>query len=435
MLGELVPIENDLLALIYNGGTEERDLVMEQASESWFITSSGRSLFVTASKEIEAGREPSWVVAMQTADPELKERVATLSGKAPCGLIGAKSVIKAASDYSHRMQVASACATAERELSEGDSPLEVAGRLESKLRELSCDGDTETITLGTAAQKMMQDSERASRRKVMFSGIPSGLAGVDVLTGGFRAGQMVVLAARTGEGKTSLATQLLLHAARNKWDDEKDDWAARGHVVCMVELEMTAQEVAQRAVAHLGGPPLWKLRDAGKLTEQDLNEGKMAMQILHNIPFYVDAPPRIRLATLRAKARMWKKRHNMEILCVDLIGKVGGEGRERERWREVAVISHGLKALAKELNVVVIAVAQLSRDAAGGDGEAGIHQIRESGDIEQDADIVMLLTTSSKDPTIKQIRVAKNRSGLTGRVALRFNGDTQKFSELVQEAK
>lgn len=435
MLGELVPIENDLLALIYNGGTEERDLVMEQASVDWFNTSSGKSLFSLAVQEIEAGREPSWVVAMQTKDEELKNRVAALSGQAPCGLIGAKSVIKAASDYSHRMQVASACATAERELIEGDNPLEVAGRLENKLRELSCDGDTETITLGHAAQKLIEDSERASKRKVMFSGIPSGLSGVDVLTGGFRSGQMVVLAARTGEGKTSLATQMLLHAARHKWDDARDDWAQRGHVVCMVELEMTASEVAQRAVAHLGGPPLWKLRDAGKLNEQDLADSKLALNVLHNLPFYVDAPPRIRMATLRAKARMWKKRHKMEILCVDLIGKVGGEGKERERWREVAVISHGLKALAKELDVVVIAVAQLSRDAAGGDGEAGIHQIRESGDIEQDADIVMLLTTSSKDQTLKQIRVAKNRSGLTGRVVLRFNGDTQKFSEVVQEAK
>ena len=435
MLGELIPIEDDLLALIYNGGTEERDLVMEQASVDWFISTSGKSLFSSAVQEMESGRQPSWVVAMQTPDKETRDRVATLSSKAPCGLIGAKSVIKAAADYSHRMQVASACATAERELGEGDNPLEVAGRLENKLRELSCDGDTETITLGHAAERLINDSERASRRKVMFSGIPSGLAGVDVLTGGFRAGQMVVLAARTGEGKTSLATQMLLHAARNKWDDARDDWAQRGHVVCMVELEMTASEVAQRAVAHLGGPPLWKLRDAGKLNEQDIKDSKLALQVLHNIPFYVDAPPRIRMATLRAKARMWKKRHGMEILCVDLIGKVGGEGRERERWREVAVISHSLKALAKELDCVVIAVAQLSRDAAGGDGEAGIHQIRESGDIEQDADIVMLLTTNPKDSTIKQIRVAKNRSGLTGRVGLRFNGDTQRFSELVQEAK
>lgn len=123
MLGEVIPIENDLLALIYNGGTEERDLVMEQASVDWFISTSGKSLFSSAVQEMESGRQPSWVVAIQTPDKETRDRVATLSSKAPCGLLGAKSVIKAAADYSHRMQVAAACATAERELGEGDNPL------------------------------------------------------------------------------------------------------------------------------------------------------------------------------------------------------------------------------------------------------------------------------------------------------------------------
>ena len=124
----------------------------------------------------------------------------------------------------------------------------------------------------------------------------------------------------------------------------------------------------------------------------------------------------------------------MEVLCVDLIGKVGGESKERDRWREVATVSHGLKALAKELNCVVFAIAQLNRDAAGGD-DAGVHQIRESGDIEQDADVVMLLTTNPKDSTVKTLRIAKNRSGLTGRIAMRFNGDTQTFKEIIPEAK
>jgi replicative DNA helicase len=430
----IIPIEDDLLACIYNGDTEERDIVLESARPDWFITNSGRVLYSLATAELENGRLPSWSSVLSNADPELRSRVATLSGKMSLSKISIRSVVKSASERCQRVQIASACEQAEQELGSGETPLDVAVRLETKLRDLSSDGTEEIQTIGSAAQKLLEDSERASKRKAMFSGISSGIHGLDNLTGGWRGGQMVVIAARTGEGKTSLATQLLLHASRYKWDDAREDWASKGFPVCLVELEMTAQEVAQRAVAHLGGPPLWKLRDAGKLTDKDLADGKQALSTLHNLPFFVDAPPRMKLGALRAKARSWKRRHGMEVLCVDLIGKVGGESKERDRWREVATVSHGLKALAKELNCVVFAIAQLNRDAAGGD-DAGVHQIRESGDIEQDADVVMLLTTNPKDPTVKTLRIAKNRSGLTGRIAMRFNGDTQTFKEIIPEAK
>ena len=434
MFGDVIPIEDELLAALYNGGNEEREMILETAREDWFVSGSGKILFAKAVADLEAGREPSIAASFSIPDKEVKDRLATLSGKLSPTVFSLRSSVKAAAERAQKMQVVFACNVAEEEIKSGEPPLDVAARLEAKLRDLGCEGDDEIKTIGDAASGLLTDMERAAKRKTLFSGISSGLSGLDVLTGGFRNGQMIVVAARTGEGKTALASQLLLHAARNKWDEDKQDWAAKGYVTCLVELEMTSAEVAQRCVAHLGGPQMWKMRDAGKLTDKDLADARAALTTLQNLPFFVDAPSRMRLGALRAKARSWKRRLGMEMLCVDLIGKVNSDGRERDRWREVATVSHGLKALAKELNIVVIAIAQLNRDASG-EEEAGLHHIRESGDIEQDADVVLLLTTSKEDEKVKTLRVAKCRSGLTGRVPLVFDGNTQRFKELVKEAK
>lgn len=335
MFGDVIPIEDDLLAALYNGGNEEREMILETVKEEWFVTGSGKILYAKAVADLEAGREPSIAASYSIPDKEVKDRLATLSSKLSPTVFSLRSSVKAAAERAHKMQVVFACNVAEEEIKSGEPPLEVAARLEGKLRDLGCEGDDEIRTIGDAASGLLTDMERAAKRKTLFSGISSGISGLDVLTGGFRNGQMIVVAARTGEGKTALASQLLLHAARSKWDEDKQNWAAKGYVTCLVELEMTASEVAQRCVAHLGGPQMWKMRDAGKLTDKDLSDARAALTTLQNLPFFVDAPSRMRLGALRAKARGWKRRLGMEMLCVDLIGKVNSDGRERdrcERW-------------------------------------------------------------------------------------------------------
>ncbi|NDB20025.1 MAG: hypothetical protein EB020_04020 [Proteobacteria bacterium] len=336
MFGDVIPIEDELLAALYNGGNEEREMILETVKEEWFVTGSGKILYAKAVADLEAGREPSIAASYSIPDKEVKDRLATLGAKLSPSVFSLRTSVKAAAERAQKMQVVFACNVAEEEIKSGEPPLEVAARLEGKLRDLGCEGDDEIKTIGDAASGLLSDMERAAKRKTLFSGISSGISGLDVLTGGFRNGQMIVVAARTGEGKTALASQLLLHAARNKWDEDRQDWASKGYVTCLVELEMTSSEVAQRCVAHLGGPQMWKMRDAGKLTEKDLADARAAMTTLQNLPFFVDAPPRMRLGALRAKARGWKRRLGMEMLCVDLIGKVSSDGRERDRWREVA---------------------------------------------------------------------------------------------------
>jgi replicative DNA helicase len=176
---------------------------------------------------------------------------------------------------------------------------------------------------------------------------------------------------------------------------------------------------------------MWKMRDASNMTDFDKIQLQSARDRLDGLPFYIEDPARIRLSDLRARARRWRKRMGMEMLIVDLLGKVSPDTRERERYREVAIVSHGLKALAKELGIPVMAVCQLSRDAVG-DGEAGLHHLRESGDLEQDMDVALLLT--KKDENIRKLKVAKNRNGFLGHVDLMFDGDKQTFKEFTPQA-
>ena len=300
------------------------------------------------------------------------------------------------------------------------------------MREVETDSPSQALTIAECADKALEGVNAAIDRGCVYAGIPSGLEKLDKTCGGWQAGQLIGLAARTGEGKTALALQFALHAVRNRWDKDKKQWDEKGHCVVMVELEMSARELGHRAMSHLGGPPMWKMRDGSAMNDFDKANLAEARGKLEGLPFFVDDPPRIRLSELRARARRWKKRIGMELLIVDLLGKVSPDSRERERYREVAIVSHGLKALAKELGIPVLAVCQLSRDAVG-DGEAGLHHLRESGDLEQDMDVALLLT--KKDDNTRKLKVAKNRNGFLGSVDLWFDGDHQTFKETIKEAK
>ena len=177
---------------------------------------------------------------------------------------------------------------------------------------------------------------------------------------------------------------------------------------------------------------MWKMRDGSSMTDFDKANLHEARGRLEGIPFFVDDPPRLRLSELRARARRWRKKIGMELLIVDLLGKVSSDTKEKDRWREVALVSHGLKALAKELSIPVMAVCQLNRDSVG-DGEAGLHHLRESGDIEQDLDVAILLT--KREDESRKLKIAKNRNGFLGSLDLAFDGDHQSFKEIQREAK
>lgn len=425
------PVERAILsALAHDFGEKERILDEVQAKD--FFLTEAQNLFTYMAEEINSGRtvDCASLLALSTNETT-RNLIIDISGAMPTTGSQADSHIGKLKELSRLRSINRAIEEARMKLERSEPSIEIATSLETAMRDVETDAPSQTMTIAECADKALEGVRAAINRGCLYAGIPSGIARLDQICGGWQAGQLIGLAARTGEGKTALALQLALFASGNKWDAEKKDWGTQGHKIVMVELEMSARELGHRALAHLGGPSMWKMRDASNMTDFDKIQLQSARDKLEGLPFYIEDPARIRLSELRARARRWRKRMGMEMLIVDLLGKVSPDTRERERYREVAIVSHGLKALAKELGIPVMAVCQLSRDAVG-DGEAGLHHLRESGDLEQDMDVALLVT--KKDENIRKLKVAKNRNGFLGSVDMIFDGDKQTFKEFVPKS-
>jgi replicative DNA helicase len=428
------PVEKAILsALVHDFSGSERDRILDELKPSDFFLTESQKLFSHLASEIESGRPIDTASLLATcSDSVTRNIIIDITGTIPSTSSQIDRHIEKLKELSRLRSITRAIEEAKQKLEHGEPSIEIATGLETAMREVETDSDSQALTIAECADRALEGVRAAMDRGCLYSGIPSGMERLDRICGGWQAGQLIGLAARTGEGKTALALQFALHAARNRWDSARKEWDGKGHCVVMVELEMSARELGHRAMAHLDGPPMWKMRDGSAMTDFDKVNLAQSRGRLDGLSFFVDDPPRIRLSELRARARRWRKRIGMELLIVDLLGKVSPDQKERDRYREVAVVSHGLKALAKELGIPVMAVCQLNRDSVG-DGEAGLHHLRESGDIEQDVDVAILLT--KKEDDTRKLRIAKNRNGFLGLVDLGFDGDHQRFCEIVPEAK
>jgi len=247
-------------------------------------------------------------------------------------------------------------------------------------------------------------------------GIPTGLEMLDeALAGGIKPGKVIVLAARPGVGKTSLATQILLHVA------------AQGRRGLMLSQEMTAEELTDRAAAHLGAIRVDQLA-SGRLQQGDWARVADVADQAAKLPVYVDDQPALTLLDIRAKARQVQQRGGLALLVIDYLQLCSSTLSPDKRHHQIEQISRGVKALAKELGVCVLLLSQLNR---AGEGEAPeLHHLKESGSIEEDADAVVLLHTQriEADGTMQVgAKVAKNRGGRRGSFVLAFDGRVQRW--------
>lgn len=248
-------------------------------------------------------------------------------------------------------------------------------------------------------------------------GWSTGLPALDrMLGGGLKPGRVTVVAARTSIGKTSLATQLLLHCA------------AAGQPGLMLSQEMTGAELAARALAHAGRIALDRLTLA-ELQPDEWTALPDAADELSALPVRIDDQPALRLVDIAAKARAVQRRHGLCVLVVDYLQLTAAEPvKGQSRHHQIEGISRGLKALAKELGVAVLLLSQLNRAAE--DGEPELHHLKESGAVEEDADTVLLLHhmgTEAGGALVVCCKVAKNRGGKRGRLALSFDGRHQRW--------
>src|SRR5438874_12562934 len=273
--------------------------------------------------------------------------------------------------------------------------------------------DAQLRHIQTALQDNFQHLTDRMDRPYEVSGIPSGFREMDFLTEGFTKGDLVVIAARPSVGKSSLALAMTYNVAK------------RGHPTLISSLEMDAKQIVSRFLAMNSRSDLLALR-TGNVFDTE------AASSLANLPILIDDTPGLSIMELRTKARRASTHDRLEVILVDYIQLMRTGEHEENRVQEIATITKNLKSLARELNVVVIGLSQLSRAAGDSGLEPKLSTLRESGGIEQDADIVLMLwkdkdETPAGAPRLIHGSIAKNRNGPTGIFQLLFAGEQARF--------
>lgn len=255
-------------------------------------------------------------------------------------------------------------------------------------------------------------------------GTPSGFLDYDRMTGGLRGGDLVIVAGRPGMGKTTLAI--------NMGENVALDPQVRGTVL-IFSMEMPAEQLMTRMLSSVGGVPLHDIR-SGKVTDQDWFRISSATSQLQEAKLYIDDQPALTPTDLRARARRLKREQGLHMVIVDYLQLMQVSGSKENRATEISEISRGLKALAKELDVPVIALSQLNRSVEQRDGKKPVmSDLRESGAIEQDADMILFIyreeyyekNTARKG--VADVELAKHRNGETGTFYLTFEGKFSRF--------
>ncbi len=305
------------------------------------------------------------------------------------------------------------------ELGAGDAEhlVEEAERKIFAIGEIGC---TQSATRIDAAVNAYFDliDERA-RREDGLGGLATGLLDIDQLTGGLNDGEVTILAARTSVGKTSLALQIARNAA-----------VASNFPTLFVSLEMSESELVQRVLCGVAKVDGRKLR-IGKPSKDDGEQLLKARRLVSQAPLYIDDRPQQRMMRIAATARRLKRQDGLRLLVVDYLQLVEPEDRRAPRNEQVSQVSRRLKSLAKDLNIPVLALAQLSRAAEEKD-KPKLYHLRESGSLEQDADVVLLMHRNEENQEVIEVDVAKNRNGPTGLVKLAFDRRFTSFQNYIE---
>lgn len=347
--------------------------------------------------------------------------------------------------------------------SEATDPMERISLAEADLFRVAEGADTgnQASTFREASMTAIRMVEAAMNSGGGLSGKTTGLETIDQKTAGLHDSDLVILAGRPGMGKTSLATNIAFNCAEEhlKWQRDGGEHNY-GAPTAFFSLEMSADQLATRILAEQSEVSSEALR-SGTLTRDDFQKLSFASQRLAELPLYIDDTPALTIAGLRTRARRLKRRHDIGLIVVDYLQLLQGTGRANDnRVNEISEISRGLKTLAKELSVPVIALSQLSRAVEQRDDKKPmLSDLRESGSIEQDADMVWFIyradyykealrpdfptPESSMEVQEKYAQweqeylevknkatliVAKQRHGSTGNVQLHFQSEITKFT-------
>jgi replicative DNA helicase len=278
-------------------------------------------------------------------------------------------------------------------------------------------------SLGQLLPKTFEDIDRYSKGGVQ--GIPTGFIELDGMTSGLQRSDLIIVAGRPSMGKTAFALSIALHAS-----------VGAKYPTAIFSLEMSKSQLAQRMLCAEARINMHQLR-SGKLPHKELPKLSIAAGPLSEAPLFIDDTPGITVLELRAKARRLKAKQNLSFIIIDYLQLMGSTGKVENRQQEISQISRALKGIAKELDVPVIALSQLSRavEQRGGDHRPQLSDLRESGAIEQDADVVMFVfreevynkDVPDNEKGKAEIIIGKQRNGPIGKVDVSFIKDYARF--------
>ena len=348
-----------------------------------------------------------------------------------------------------------------------DSPVDASPRqqieeAERRLYEIAEQGryNSGFQSFSDALTAAIDNAAKAYERDGKLSGIATELTDLDQKMGGLQASDLIIVAGRPGMGKTALATNIAFNIAQNYDFEIRPDGARQtkgGGIVGFFSLEMSSEQLATRIIAEQSGVASYKIR-RGDIVDNEFHRIAEAARQMQTIPLFIDPTGGISIAQLVARARRLKRQKGLDVLVVDYLQLLSGsKSKEGNRVQELTEITTGLKALAKELNVPVIALSQLSRQVESRDDKRPqLSDLRESGSIEQDADVVIFvyreeyyLANREPKPGMEEhakwmndmhqahgkaeVIIGKQRHGPTGTVTLAFEAELTRFSNYVSD--
>lgn len=331
---------------------------------------------------------------------------------------------------------------------------------EQQLFNLAAAGETSRgfVKFSSSLRVAIETAEKAYKNQGKITGVTTGLSDIDAKLGGLHNSDLLIVAGRPSMGKTVMGVNIAFNAARRYLETGGQE----GAVAAVFSLEMSAEQLAARILADIAEVPSDKIR-RGDLMDSDFQKFIEASRLLSSVPLFVDDTPALTISAVRTRARRLKRTENLGLIVVDYLQLLYGSGRGGEnRVQEISEITRGLKAIAKELHVPVVALSQLSRAVESRENKRPqLSDLRESGSIEQDADVVMFLYREeyylereeparraeeteekfndryeqwqqrcAESHNIAECIVAKQRHGPIGTVRLYFEGQYTRFSDL-----
>jgi len=304
---------------------------------------------------------------------------------------------------------------------QSDSPEALIEQAERRIFALAEHG--QALTVWTAAEAINETLERLQRRVDAYragvlTGIPSGFQKLDALTAGFQASELTIIGARPSVGKTAILSSIARHATM-------ETVAA----TFFASLEQSRHELMERFACNIGRIDSLDVRNAN-LNEDRLKEFHAAADSFRGAPFWVDDASGQSVHRIAANARRLKRRHGLKLVLIDYLQLIAFEDRRAPQHEQLGLISRSLKRLARELEIPVVALAQLNRGSEGRtDTRPRLSDLRGSGELEQDADVVLLLHRESRESDKLEIMVEKQRNGPTGVITMNFDRRYFRFEE------